>query len=272
MKTSDTVSAVQAAIVAAQASGLMAIATRENTALSRGSRKAKYADFADVVFAIMPKLSAQNLGFMQEIGLVRTDEHTPTLHWVMVTTRVVHSSGEYIESCGEYPKTPPNRPLNENQAHGLTTGYAKRLALQAMFGIPSGDERDAEQLSDLMAEKDAAPQYDDPEPTWFSFVSSWQEEPAPGYDQGKTLGDLTPDERLVCQRAHYKTNLPVCASLWDDAENALNAANLSYAEVLKQWPDDPTVRNLPVAPMDMKPAEVARFKAWIVSNVSPVTK
>ena len=272
MKTSDTVSAIQSAIVAAQASGLMAIATRENTALSSGSRKAKYADFADVVFAIMPKLGAQSLGFMQSIGLVRADEHDNTRHWVTVTTRVIHVSGEFIEDCGEFPMAPPNRPLNVSQAHGLTTGYAKRLALQAIFGIPSGDEHDAEQLSNLMDDRGGAPQYDEPEATWWSFVGFWQDHDAPGYEPARTLGDLTPDERKAVQRSHYKTNPGVCASLWDDAENALNGANLSYADVLKQWPDDPVVRNLPAAPADMKPAEVGKFMAWVVANISPVTK
>ena len=150
--------------------------------------------------------------------------------------------------------------------------YARRYALLSALGIASGDDRDAQDLQSAMRQQDGPPQYDEPEATWWSFVGFWQDHDAPGYDPVKTLGDLTRDERKAVQRSHYKTNPGVCASLWDDAEDALNTANLSYADVLKQWPDDPVVRNLPAAPADMKPAEVAKFMGWITNNISPVTK
>lgn len=221
VNTSATVGEIQAAIVAAQSSGLMAVATRENSALSSGNRKAMYADFTDVVLAIQPKLSAQGLGFMQLPGIVRyLGEGDMATLVCACTTRIIHKSGEFIECEGEFMTRPPNRPLNWSQAQGLAQGYAKRQSLMAVLGIPSGDERDAEELSAALANSGQEPTYTK---HWSELIKgAWDGELVEGYKV--PLGEMSDEEKaeLVRQKIHLKSPA-LTACLWDRAIGMLES-------------------------------------------------
>ena len=54
---------------------------------------------------------------------------------IVVTTRIMHSSGEWIEGDCILPPTKADA-----QGYGSAITYAKRYGLQAMAGVPSVDD------------------------------------------------------------------------------------------------------------------------------------
>ena len=123
MHTSDQIDQIAAALSAAQA---------EMTGAKKSSKnpffKSTYADLSAVMAAISEPFAAHGLAFVQSAGLSEGG--------VSVTTRLMHSSGQWIESD---PMTVP--PVkNDPQAFGSAVTYAKRYSLQALVGVPSVDD------------------------------------------------------------------------------------------------------------------------------------
>jgi len=249
VNTSATVGEIQAAIVAAQAAGLMAVATRENSALSSGQRKAMYADLTDVILSIQPKLAAQGLGYMQFPGITRfLGEGDMATLVSAVTTRIIHKSGEFIECEGEFIVRPPNRPLNWSQAQGLAQGYAKRQSLMAALGIPSGNEKDAEELSGALgAGKDPAPQY---AAHWSDLIKGkWDQELVEGFTI--PLGEMSTEEkRVLIQKKAHHASAALTAFLWDSANSIMDEIGMVYEDAGSAFPSDP---------FDMPNAQVGAF-------------
>lgn len=92
--------------------------------------KNRYADLKSLIDACRPALSSNGLSVLQDV--------TAADSGVAVTTRILHTSGEWVE-CG-----PLVIPVNKNDAQGVgsATSYAKRYALSAAVGVVSGDEDD----------------------------------------------------------------------------------------------------------------------------------
>ena len=88
--------------------------------------KSKYADLGSVIEAIRPAFTANNLSYV----------HFPISgrEGAGVTTRLMHSSGEWLE--GEFLI-----PCKED-AHGIGSAitYARRYALQSVAGVPAEDD------------------------------------------------------------------------------------------------------------------------------------
>ena len=127
MRQSETISKLATALVAAQ--GAMGGAVRD---ASNPFFKSTYADLGSVVKAIKEPFFANGLSYVQfpystELG-------------VGVTTRLMHTSGEWLESEFVLPLT-----KQDPQGAGAAVTYARRYALQAMAGIPSTDD-DGESL------------------------------------------------------------------------------------------------------------------------------
>lgn len=122
MKQSETIANLAAAMAAAQ--GTMGAAIKGN---SNPFFKSKYADLGSVIQAIKPHFAEQGLSYVQ---FPVTGENS-----VGVTTRLMHSSGEWLEQ--EY-----FIPLGkmDAQAAGSAITYARRYALQAIAGIPAEDD------------------------------------------------------------------------------------------------------------------------------------
>lgn len=125
MRQSESIAELAAAMAQAQAEMGGAVKEANNPFF-----KSKYADLTSVVKAIKEPFASHGLSYVQlpcatELG-------------VGVTTRLMHASGEWLESDYVLPIV-----KNDPQAAGSAITYARRYALQAMAGIPTADD-DAE--------------------------------------------------------------------------------------------------------------------------------
>jgi hypothetical protein len=95
--------------------------------------KSKYAPLNDVINHIKKPLSEQGLSFIQSTSGDGSD--------VVVTTLLMHDSGEWIES------DPLHLKAEKNTAQGVGSAitYGRRYSLSAVLGISSEDDDDANQ-------------------------------------------------------------------------------------------------------------------------------
>lgn len=89
--------------------------------------KSKYSDLASVIEAISKPFSNNGLSFVQGAGFKEG--------MIAVTTRIIHSSGQWVESETLLPPV-----KSDPQAFGSAITYAKRYGLQALAGVPSVDD------------------------------------------------------------------------------------------------------------------------------------
>ena len=87
----------------------------------------KYANISDVLKAIKEPLANHGLSFVQMP--VHNDNEAG------VTTRLMHSSGQWIESTLWLPVGKPDA-----QGVGAAITYARRYALQSILGVPAADD------------------------------------------------------------------------------------------------------------------------------------
>ena len=92
--------------------------------------KSKYAPLSDVLNAVRPILSKNGLSVLQSPS--GDGEH------IIVTTTLIHSSGEWIES----PELVLKADKATAQGAGSAITYARRYALSAILGISSEDDDD----------------------------------------------------------------------------------------------------------------------------------
>jgi len=123
MKTSESIAKLAEALAKAQGQMGAAIKGENNPFF-----KSKYSDLASVIDAIKVPLSENGLSFVQATDF---DESSG----VIVETRLMHSSGEWIES--RIKMTPAKQ---DAQGIGSCVTYAKRYGLQALVGVPSDDD------------------------------------------------------------------------------------------------------------------------------------
>lgn len=91
----------------------------------------KYADLADVLKNVRAALSKQGIAVSQ-----------PTImdgNSLIVRTRLMHSSGQFIES--DYPVCSIS---GEHQKMGAALTYAKRYALSSLVGVAADEDKDGE--------------------------------------------------------------------------------------------------------------------------------
>ena len=127
MKTSESITKFAAAFAKAQ--GEIGSAHKDAKNPHFGS---KYADLASVTDAIRPSAAKYGIAFFQDGTLVEGNK-------ILLTTRVIHESGEWIEHEMLMPvaKVDP-------QGFGSAMTYARRYALQAAFGVaPAEDDGNA---------------------------------------------------------------------------------------------------------------------------------
>jgi len=124
MKTSQDINEIAAALAAAQG---------EMTGAKKGADnpffKSRYSDLASVVEAISKPFSTHGLSYFQSVATTETG-------MISVSTRIMHKSGQWIES--DPLLMPPVK--NDPQAFGSAVTYGKRYSLQAAAGVPSVDD------------------------------------------------------------------------------------------------------------------------------------
>lgn len=124
MKTTEQIGALAAALAKAQGELKNIEKGKINTHF-----KTKYADIADGLNVIRPVLSKHGIAIIQA-----TDMNPDTgIFWL--TTRLVHTSGEWVESI--YPL-----PVGKAQEQGSAITYARRYSLFSMVGIAGTNEDD----------------------------------------------------------------------------------------------------------------------------------
>lgn len=130
MKTSDSIAKIAPALLKSQQQ--VADATKNAT---NPHFKSKYAPLEEVIGVCKAALNANGISFMQggEAG------DGDALH---LTTRLVHESGEWIES------TLTMKPSkNDPQGIGSAITYARRYSLAAMCGVASEEDDDGNAAS-----------------------------------------------------------------------------------------------------------------------------
>lgn len=128
MKTSESIANLAMALSLAQ--GEITSAKKKS---ANPFFKSKYADLADITDSIRDPLAKNNLCFTQVVHLANfeTKEH-------VLTTILMHKSGEYISGTAPIICAKPNDP----QAFGSAITYIKRYSLQAMIGIAADEDDD----------------------------------------------------------------------------------------------------------------------------------
>ena len=123
MRTSDSIDLLAAALAAAQGKMKNATLNKVNPHF-----KSKYADLAQIRDTVTPPLAENGIAVTQG-----TDFIDGTL---CVITRLVHKSGQWIESV--FPIS-----LDKPQAMGSAYTYAKRYSLSAICNIAADEDDDA---------------------------------------------------------------------------------------------------------------------------------
>ena len=124
-----TINDLAAALATAQASMGPAIKGKKNPHF-----RSNYADLSSVVEAIREPFTANGLSWVQAPSV------DPETGLVTVTTRILHSSGQWMEaSVAAMPGRGGKADLSP-QAVGSAVTYLRRYGLQAMAGVPSADD------------------------------------------------------------------------------------------------------------------------------------
>ena len=129
MKTSDAVNELATALASAQSSMGPAIKGARNPHF-----RSSYADLSSVVEAIREPFTANGLAWVQAPAL-DVEQNVVT-----VTTRILHTSGQWVEAeVSAVPGRGKGADLSP-QSVGSCITYLRRYGLQALAGVPSADD------------------------------------------------------------------------------------------------------------------------------------
>ena len=123
MKTSDSIIKIAPALLSAQKAIGFAAKDSKNPAF-----KSSYANLESVIEAIKAPLNDAGIMFMQTFA-----EGSPG--FLSLTTRLLHTSGEWIEDTLTMPLT-----KHDAQGFGSAATYARRYALAAITGLYQADD------------------------------------------------------------------------------------------------------------------------------------
>jgi hypothetical protein len=138
--TSDTIQNLAAALAAFQGDMPAVALDAQNPFL-----KNRYASLAQIVKTCAPHLAKHGLAVCQ----------MPT-EWGLVT-RVLHTSGEWMQSCLPYPAAADEKGKSPAQLMGSNITYMRRYAYSAVLGIVADEDNDGHQHPAQAAKKPAAP-------------------------------------------------------------------------------------------------------------------
>jgi hypothetical protein len=169
MKTSDNVDKIIPAFIAFQAD--MPSVPKDG---NNPHFKSKYATLGAITEATRPHLAKHGLGHTQFMS--NKDGYQ------LIVTRIMHTSGQWMEDDG-YILNPTK---NDPQGMGSAVTYARRYTLGASLGIITEDDDDGNKASipvSVPAQKPApAPKINKPMPDWFNDAGELN-------DLGKKAGE-----------------------------------------------------------------------------------
>jgi len=157
MRSSDTLTKISPALVAAVNSMAGVAKTTENDGFRKNGKASKYATLADCIEASRAALLANGLCVIQGPGATNTEAKT-----LCITTRIIHSSGEWIETDFDMPLT----KWSPHEAGSATT-YGRRFALMAMLGLAPVEDDDGNAASGLKVEKNPSISVHPEGPDWW---------------------------------------------------------------------------------------------------------
>ncbi len=200
MKTSESIINISAALVAAQADAVSAKFDSVNPHFRN-----RYASLAEVIDVMKPVLAKHGLSIIQLPEVSDTG--------VVLTTRIVHSSGEWMES--NYPIQPSK---NDPQGWGSGITYARRYTAPGILFIASEEDDDGNAASAPAPSQKSEPQLVKPSAEVMKFVDSLrpQVESASSKDELKEVWNAAGID---------KNNLPLyaaCLALFNQRLSALN--------------------------------------------------
>lgn len=137
MKQSDSIAKLAPALVKAVSSMEGVTKDAENDGFKRNGVGAKYATLAACVDASREALASNGLCVIQGPGASNTEAKT-----LCITTRIIHESGEWIETDFDMPLT----KWSPHEAGSATT-YGRRFALMAMLGLAPVEDDDGNSAS-----------------------------------------------------------------------------------------------------------------------------
>lgn len=177
MRSSEALNEIAGALAKAQGEMSNAILNKTNPHF-----KSKYADLAAIRDAVSPQLAKHGIALLQVID---ADENGPFL-----TTRLVHSSGQWIESVHPLPQGA------KPQEFGSSLTYARRYSLAAICGISAEEDDDANAASETTVTS-RAPIYNNGPKTAApngkngkSTAADWAENAIEFVNSAKTAKDL----------------------------------------------------------------------------------
>lgn len=128
MRTSESINELATALAAAQAEMKNAKLNKTNPHF-----KSRYADLAEIRDTVTPALSRHGIAVMQGTDMTETG--------LVVVTKLVHKSGQWIESRFPIAQDKP-------QSMGSAYTYARRYSLSAMCAISADEDDDANAAND----------------------------------------------------------------------------------------------------------------------------
>jgi hypothetical protein len=162
MRSSDTLTKISPALVAAVNSMAGVAKTADNDGFKKNGKASKYATLADCIDASRAALSANGLCVIQGPGATNTEAKT-----LCITTRIIHDSGEWIETDFDMPLT----KWSPHEAGSATT-YGRRFALMAMLGLAPVEDDDGNAASGLKVEKNPSISVHPEGPDWWGAEGS----------------------------------------------------------------------------------------------------
>lgn len=123
MNTSDTITKIAPALLKAQKQISFAAKEANNPHF-----KSKYADLPTVIEAVKPALNEHGIVFVQAPEPAQPG-------FLALTTRLIHESGEWIESTAVTPL-----PKQDPQGYGSAITYLRRYSLAAAVGLYQDDD------------------------------------------------------------------------------------------------------------------------------------
>jgi hypothetical protein len=121
MKSSEKIGNIAAALVSAQKAMTGAVKDSKNPFFN-----SSYADLESVIGAVKGPLNANGIAILQPLAYSGES--------AVITTTLVHSSGEWISSEIVIPK------FSDMQKLGGAITYARRYSLAALCGLPQIDD------------------------------------------------------------------------------------------------------------------------------------
>lgn len=167
MNTSSELDQLAAALCAAQANISPARMNAVNPFL-----KNRYADLSAIIDAVRHELALNDLSYVQ---MPATPPHGE--FGIALTTRLMHSSGQWLEETFFMPMPTDERGKSLMQVAGSAITYARRYALAAMLGVVADEDTDGSIQNDAPRKSAVKPA------------------PRPAEKPADSRGVMTPDEQ-----------------------------------------------------------------------------